>query len=127
VIAEPAAGLARFVSSVAVSVAQVQANLGANNRRRVEAWQRLIAVGRGTPLEGVVRAVAPPMLVVENCFIQAQVSFEHQVTNEFSIRILNAGVTSRYGSTESYRSKLQVEVRRTPLPLDHLQSVSSPL
>ena len=126
-IPEPATGLARFVASAAVSVAEVQSRLSARNDARVAAWQQLLVASRDTPLEGVARAIAPSLLVVESCVIDAQVSVEHSVTNELSIRLLNAGVVSRYGSADLFRSRLQVEVRRVPLPPDNPLNYSSPL
>jgi hypothetical protein len=127
VTSELVTGLSRFVASTAVSVADVQARLAAAHAARVSAWRQLIVTAQGTPLEGAARAIAPSELVVESCVVKAQISLEHSFTNEFSIRILNAGVVSRYGSNEFFRSKLQVEIRRVPRPLDQSSTALSPL
>jgi hypothetical protein len=126
VILEPATGLARFVASVAVSVADVQARLANANDEKMAAWQQLIQPWKGS-LPEIARAMAPSLLVVESCVIEAQVSIEHDITNEFSVRILNAGVVSRYASSDQFRSKLRFEVRRVPMPPGQPLSIPSPL
>ena len=121
------AGLAKFVASTAVSVAAAQSTLVGHHARRLAAWQQVLATSRGTPLEAVARSIAPSALAIENCTIQASVSIEHDVTTELAVRVLNAGVVSRFGTHEFFRSKLQVEIRRVPLPLDRPVITNSPL
>lgn len=117
-------GLAKFVASTAVSVAAAQSTLASHHAQRLAAWQKLLAASLGTPLEAVAHDIAPSALAIENCTIKASVSIEHDVTTELGVRVLNAGAVSRFGSQEFFRSTLQVEIRRVPLPLD--QSVNSP-
>ncbi len=119
--------LAKFVASTAASVAAAQATLGEQHARRLAAWQQLFSATRGTPFEAAARAISPSALEIEQCTIQASVSMEHDVTTELALRVLNAGAVSRYGSSVFFRSHLQVEVRRVPLPLDHSPIPTSPL
>jgi hypothetical protein len=89
----------------------------------VPVWQLV----RGTPFENLAKAVQPSPVVLNQVDLSFQFVYGRTVEDVYTLRILNAQFESRYGRSRQVKQKIDLTLRRVPLPPAADVPLTSPL